>query len=225
MKIKPINTLEFKISISKQNFTREAIDFFDAIKQKLIELRIEPNEAKEYLRQLIEKIQEIGFIPPLIINLLRDVDNNYQTLIVSLNLSSEEEKIISACIKPTIIGSNEIIPQTKSKEIILTCKEVVPINDFTAPFSAISAQIYNVVINYTKGNKIFANEFTEKVINTLEKISKTQPLLATHRLPSISQLMFEQSMFQINQTGILMYLQKQKAILEYDNNYHIKKVV
>jgi len=99
MEIEPKIALESEIDIPKQNFTQEAIELFDIIRQKLIELHIEPNEAKEYFHQFIEEIQEVGFIPPLIINLLRDIDNNYQTLIVSQNLSAEEEKIIAACIK------------------------------------------------------------------------------------------------------------------------------
>jgi hypothetical protein len=223
MKIEPKNDLEYEIDIPRQNFTQEAIDLFDIIRQKLIELRIEQNEAKEYFRQIIEKIQEIGFIPPLIINLLRDVDNNYQTLIVSQNLSSEEEKIIAACIKPEIIGSNEIIPQTERKEVILTHKDIVPINDFTALFFGISAEIFKEVINCTQGDEKTAHEFTQKAMNALEKISRVPPLLAMRCPPRISQAVFEQPTLQVNSKGIFAYLQKQKsAIKSFSNNFPIK---
>ena len=226
MEIEPKNVLESEIDIPKQNFTQETIDLFDIIRQKLIELRIESNEAKEYFRYFIEKIQEIGFIPPLIINLLRDVDNNYQTLIVSQNLSLEEEKIIAACIKPEIIGSNEIIPQTESKEIILTHKDIVPINDFTAPFFGISAEIFKEVINCTQGDEKTAHEFTQKAMKALEKISRVPLLLATHSPPRISSPVFEQPMLQVNPTGILTYLQKQKyAIKTLNNNFPVNEVV
>jgi len=209
MEIELKNILESVINIPKQNLTKEAIDLFCIIKQKLIELRIEPNEAKAYFRQFIEKIQEVGFIPPLIINLLRDVDDNYQTLIFSQNLSSEEEKIIAACIKPEIIGTNEIIPQTKSKEVILARKDIVPINDFTTPFSGISAEIYKEVINCTQGNEKIAHEFTQKAMNALKKISRVSPVLAMHGKPKISQAVFKQPKLQVNPKGILTYLQKQ----------------
>ena len=213
MRVESVNALEFEISIPKQIFTQEAIGLFDVIEQKLIELRIEPNEAKEYFRQFIEKIQEIGFIPPLIINLLRDVDNNYQTLIVSQNLSSEEEKIIATCFKPKIIGTNEIIPQTECKDVVFTRKEIVPINDFKAPFSSISEEIFKAVLNCTQGNEKIAHEFTQKAMNALEKISRVPLLLATQCPPKIPYQIFEQHMLQINSTGILTYLQKHESAI------------
>ena len=226
MGIKPINALELEINIPKQFFTQEAIKLFDIIRQKLIELRIESNEAKEYFKQFIEKIKEIGFIPPLIINLLRDVDNNYQTLIVSQNLSPDEEKIIAACIKPRIIGSNEIIPQTKSKEVILPRKEIAPINNSTAPFLGISAEIYNEVYNCTQGNKKIAHEFTQKAMNAFKKITRVPPVLAVRSPPGISQQIFQQPFLQVNPTGISMFLQKEKYTEKYlNNNFNINKEI
>ena len=198
-----------ELNIPNNDFTQEALDLFDIIKQKLEELHIAPDEAKEYFRQFIEKIQEIGFIPPLIINLLRDLDNNYQTLIVSQGLSAEEEKIIAACIKPLIIGTNEVIPQTKNRKLTLTDKKMIPHANFINPFSSILPEIYNEVINCTHGNKRLAQEFTDKAISALEKIFLTPPLPAIHRKLKITPAMFEQPRFQVNPTGILAYLQKQ----------------
>ena len=208
MKIESINTFDLSLYIPNQGFTQEALDLFDIIRQKLKELCIEPNEAKNYFLLFIEKIREIGLIPPLIINLLRDVDNNYKTLIVSRNLSAEEEKIIAACIKPTIIGTNEILPQTESKDIIISPKELVFINDFSNPYSAISMEIYKEVIKCTQGNEEVATEFTKKAMNAFEKISRTPPVSAVNSLPEISKTLFEQLRLQVNPPGILAYLQK-----------------
>jgi hypothetical protein len=199
-----------ELEIPNQNFTREALDLFEIVKQKLEELQIAPNEAKEYFSQLIEKIQEVGFIPPLMINLLRDIDNNYQTLIISKNLSAEEEMIIAACIKPHIIGTNEIIPQTENKELTTVKKEIVPYADFTNPFSDISTEIYNEVLNFTQDNKKFAREFTNKALSALEKISRVPPVQAIHGKMRITPAMLEQPHLQVNPTGIRAYLQKQE---------------
>ena len=176
-----------ELSIPNQDFTQEALLLFDIIRQKLNELRIEANEAREYFRQLIEKVEEIGFIPPLIINLLRDVDNNYQTLIISRNLNAEEEEIIAACIKPMITGTNEVVPQTKSKAISRRApEELASINDFTNPFFGISEEIYNEVLKCTKGNEKLAQEFSKKAMAALKKISMVPPVLAVNSMPQIS---------------------------------------
>jgi len=201
--------IRYELDIPNQDFTQEALDIFDIIKQKLGELHIAPNEAKEYFHQFIEKIQEIGFIPPLIINLLRDIDNNYQTLIVSQGLSAEEEKIIAACIKPLIIGTNEIIPQTENRGLTIAGREIIPCANFINPFSGILTEIYNEVLNCTHDNKQLAQEFTDKVMSALEKMSRVPPLPATHRKLKITPVMFEQPRLQVNPTGILAYLQKQ----------------
>jgi hypothetical protein len=217
MEIELKNVLENDFYIPKQVFTQEALDLFDIIKQKIYELHIEPNEVREYFRQFITNIQELGFIPPLIINLLRDVDNNYQTLVVSKNLTVEEERIIAACIKPQIIATNEIIHQTENKEVIIMPKQIVPIDDFTTPFSGISAEIYKTVINCTQGNEEFAQKFTKKAMTAFEKISKVPPISAMHSLPKISQAMFEQPRLQVNPTGILAYVKKQENVIQDSN--------
>ena len=204
--------IRYELDIPNQNFTREALDLFDIIKQKLVELHIAPDEAKEYFNQFIEKIQEVGFIPPLIINLLRDINNNYQTLIISKNLSAEEEMIIAACVKPHVIGTNEIIPQTENKELTAVRKEIIPM-DFMNPFSGISTEIYNEVMNLTQGNKQFAREFTDKALSALEKISRVPPHPAIHGKMKITPAVLEQPHLQVNFTGIRAYLQRQENIM------------
>jgi len=204
----------FDLNIHSQDFTQEALDLFDIIEQKLDELHIEPCEAREYFSQFVRKIKEVGFIPPLIINLLRDVDNNYQTLIVSQNLSAEEEKIIAACIKPQIIATNEIKQQIENKELATTTRNMIPFVDFTNPFSGIATEIYDEVLNCTQSNSQLAKEFTEKAVSALEKVFRIQPLPATHRLPKITQKMFEQHILQVNTAGILAYMQKRGHPIE-----------
>jgi len=211
------NVIHYKLDIPNQDFTQEALDILNIIKQKLKELHIAPNEANEFFRQFIEKIQEIGFIPPLIINLLRDLDNNYQTLIISRSLSDEEEKIIAACIKPFIIGTNEIIPQTENKGLTIIDKEIIPYTDFFNPFSGILTEIYNEAINCTHGNKQLAQESTNKAMSALEKISRVPPIPAVHRKLKITPAMFDQPCFQVNPTGIMAYCQKQEKDLMFSN--------
>ena len=205
------NVLENEFGIPKQTFTQEALDLFDIIRQKLYELRIESNEAREYFCQFIRKIQELGFIPPLIINLLRDVDNNYQTLIVSKNLSAEEEKIIAACIKPMIIGTNEIAPIAESRELTIATKEIIPSNNLSSYLKDISKEIYNAVIKITQEDEKLAKDFTDKAMSAMVKLFQTPPLKATHCPFRIAQLMRERPRLQINQTGILSYFQNQMA--------------
>jgi hypothetical protein len=214
--------LRSELGISSQNFTQEALDLFDIVKQKLEELRIAPDEAKEYFHQFVEKLQRVGLVPPLIINLLRDIDNNYQTLIISKNLSAEEEMIIAACVKPQIIGTNEIIPQTENKELTTVQKEVNPYANSINPFSDILTEIFYEVLNLTHGNKKFAREFTDKTLSALEKISRVPHLPAINGKLKITPLMLEQPHLQVNPTGIRAYLQKQedKIMLSADKSQH-----
>ena len=204
------NIIRSELDIPNQDFTQKAMELFDIIKQKLEELHIEQNEAKEYFHQFVEKIQEIGFIPPLIINLLRDINNNYQTLVVSQNLSAEEEIMIAACIKPLIVGTNEIIPQTENRDLTIAGREIISCADFINPFSGILTEIYNEVLNCTQGNKRLAHEFTDKAMSALEKISLAPPIPAVHRKLKMNPAMLEQPRLQVNSTGILAYLQRQE---------------
>jgi len=206
-------------NIHNQGFTQEALNLFGIIEQKLVELHIEPNEAKEYFRQFVEKIQEAGFIPPLIINLLRNTDNNYQTLIVSQNLSPEEEKIIASCVKPIVIATNEIIQQTENKKLSATARNVVPFTDFTNPFSNITADIYNESLKATCGNSQIAQEFAKKAVTALEKVFRIRPLPATNRPYKINKRMFEQPILQVNPAGILAHLEKERLTIERKMEY------
>lgn len=202
-----------ELEIPSEDFTQEALSFFQLIKEKLVELRIEKNEARGYFRRTIENIKKIGFIPPLFLSAIRDIHGNYQTLIISQNLTAEEEQIISACFRPTIIGSNEIAQQTKNTALTAINREIVP---FTNPFSGIYAEIYGLAMNYTCGNKYRSQEFTNKAKQALEKIIQAPPLPVTKRLqqitPDLLNKLFRPP--QVNPQGIQSYFKKQaQAIL------------
>ena len=209
-----------KLEIPGRDWTQEAFSFFQIIKEKLTELSIEPNEAGEFFRQFTGKIQETGFIPPLILNFLRDIHGNYQTLIISRNLSPEEERIIAACIKPNITGSNEVVQQRENIERLPLSRNAAVLG--SNPFSDILTEIYSIVFQYTHENQRLAQELTEKAQHALKKLI-SPPIQAVRRPPRMTPAMFEQFKLQANPKGILNYLQEQARIISKDTTRLLPK--
>jgi hypothetical protein len=194
------NLIYTGLNIPQNVFTPPAESFFQLVIDKLRELRIEPHEAREYFRQLTDSIRQVGFIPPLILNLLRDVNGNYQTLIISQNLSPEDEEIIAACFRPFVVGSNEVSlggePPT----------ELVPASHSSRLFPPNPlADIYNTVLHHTQGNAVLAQQITNQARTALIKLARTSPVFAVNQRRSN---LPPSAILQANPQGILAYLHK-----------------
>jgi hypothetical protein len=185
------------LEIPEGIFTAAAVSLFPLIKDKLRELRIEPNEAREYFRQFTENISQIGFIPPLILNFLRDVEGKYQTLIISQNLSAAEEELIAACFKPALTASNEIAPAAENT--VPSRRETGSLND-----------LYNAIMHYVPGSDRLAAEIARQAQSALEKLAGNPPLPAVRAPRRITQTPGGFNL-QINAPGILAYLHKRAA--------------
>ncbi|MDR2431083.1 MAG: hypothetical protein LBD99_02355 [Candidatus Margulisbacteria bacterium] len=110
MHAKQIQVKDNHPAFRRGSLAEQTETFLVLVKSELTRLRIEPNEAREYLRQLVESISRVGCIPPLIASALRDVDGKYQKFTVSRGLTAEQEQELLAKGQPFLAGSNEATP-------------------------------------------------------------------------------------------------------------------
>lgn len=178
----PISILKTTPSYRGEGFSAEAKQFFAAIWQALIDIEADPKDAEPFFADIVEEIRALGFIPPLFHVLVRDIYGIHQPIIIS-QLPPAQEKLITACITPAAIRSNELVPPNLKTDLMTTIQALtIPIPRELMgqgdPLGQLWIDLFKSAMYFTNQNQQRSLDLTIQVRQALQGAFRQPPISA-----------------------------------------------
>jgi len=154
------------------NLTGLGKEFAIAFVNNLKHYNVNEDEKIEMIATMIETLETIGQVPIAFFGIIEEVDGSQMPMVISNQLSEEEENMLINLFKPSLSISNSLLPIITRQSTALTPLEkelMIPPKQKPEFGDKNLNNIFNVTYNLT-GDNNYAGKFTNKVKNTMMKL-------------------------------------------------------